>query len=159
MHPPSSQGFFEVVLFELSGQRYGLGAADVVEITRAVEILPLPTAPPVVEGVVNVRGTVLPVLDMRKRFHHLQRPLSMSDHFIVTKAGEGTVVLHVDQVLAIVQVRSDEVDAAKEVVAYTNYFAGVAKLPDGLVLIHDPKTFLSQGERSELTRALGQWRS
>ena len=58
----------EVLVFEVEGQRYGLPTADVRELVRAVTITPLPNAPAVIEGVVNVRGRVLPVLDMRARF-------------------------------------------------------------------------------------------
>jgi purine-binding chemotaxis protein CheW len=58
----------QVLVFEVAGRRYGLPADDVQELLRAVSIVPLPRAPAVVEGVINLRGKVVPVLDVRGRF-------------------------------------------------------------------------------------------
>src|ERR1700687_6141499 len=86
----------EVLVFEVGGQRYGLPTADVRELVRAVAITPLPNAPAVIEGVVNVRGRVPPVLDVRPRFRLPPKPLDPSDHFIVASAGPRGVILRVD---------------------------------------------------------------
>ena len=87
----------EVLVFEVGGQKYGLPTADVRELVRAVTITPLPGAPAVIEGVVNVRGRVLPVLDVRARFRLPAKPLDPSDHFIVASAGARGVILRVDR--------------------------------------------------------------
>lgn len=155
---PLAHAYVEVVTFALDHQRYGLSAADVQEITRAVKITPLPKAPPIVEGVINVRGAVLAVLDIRARFRHPPRPLHYDDHFLIARAQDRSVVLRVDRVLALSQIRRDDIEEAKQVVPFSDYVAGVAKLPDGLVLIHDPRTFLSQGENAHLSLALADWR-
>jgi len=78
----------ELLIFELAGQRYGLAVDDVREVVHAVSISPLPKAPAVVEGVINVRGTVTAVLDIRRRFGHPAKPLAPSDHFVLARAGE-----------------------------------------------------------------------
>src|SRR5881296_2430916 len=77
----------EVLVFEVGGQKYALPTADVRELVRAVAITPLPAAPAVIEGVVDVRGRVLPVLDVRARFRLPPKALDPSDHFIVASAG------------------------------------------------------------------------
>src|ERR1700694_3359288 len=87
----------EILVFEVGGQRYGLPTVDVRELVRAVTITPLPNAPAVIEGVVNVRGRVLPVLDVRARFRLPAKPLDPSDHFIVASAGARGVILRVDR--------------------------------------------------------------
>lgn len=144
----------EVLVFEVAGQRYGIPIADVRELVRAVAITPLPDAPSVIEGVVNVRGRVLPVLDIRARFGMPPKPLDPSDHFIVASTGARGVILRVDRATHLALVDEAAVQAPDTLGAGANYVAGVAKLDDGLVLIHDLTTFLSAAEATSLDAAL-----
>ena len=144
----------EVLVFEVEGQRYGLPTADVRELVRAVTITPLPNAPAVIEGVVNVRGRVLPVLDMRARFRLPARPLDPSDHFIVASAGARGVILHVDGATHLALLDEDKIQPSATLGPSATYVAGVAKLEDGMVLIHDLTTFLSDAEAASLDEAL-----
>jgi purine-binding chemotaxis protein CheW len=144
----------EVLVFEVAGQRYALPTRDVRELVRAVAITPLPDAPAVIEGVVNVRGCVLPVLDVRARFGLPARALDLSDHFIVASAGERGVILRVDRATHLTFVDEASVQAPESLGASSGYVAGVAKLDGGLVLIHDVTTFLSAAESSSLEEAL-----
>jgi len=154
MIEPAADGLVEVLVFEVGGQLYGLDAADVREIIRATAIVPLPRAPAVVEGVINVRGSVLPVLDIRQRFRLPAKRLSPSDQFVLAFAGEYVVALRVDCVIELQRFRASEIAEARTVLPYTEYIAGVATLPSGLVLLHDVRTFLSQGEAAALAAPL-----
>src|SRR5205085_11996004 len=87
---------FDVLVFEVAGRRFGLPAAAVKEVVRAVALAPLPKAPAVVEGVINLRGTVVPVLDIRGRFRLPQKPLAPSDQLIIARTGPRLAALHVD---------------------------------------------------------------
>ena len=151
---PAAPSAREVLVFEVGGQRYGIPSADVRELVRAVAITPLPDAPAVIEGVVNVRGRVLPVLDLRARFGMPPKPLDPSDHFIVASAGARGVILRVDRATHLAVVDDAAVQAPETLGAGANYVAGVAKLDDGLVLIHDVTTFLSAAEAASLDTAL-----
>ena len=144
----------EVVVFEIGGQLYGLPASDVRELLRAVAIVPLPRAPAVVEGVINLRGQVVPVLDIRSRFRLPPRPLAPADHLIIARAGERLVALRVDRATDLVRLRTADVEDAKGLVPGAEYVAWVAKVPDNLVLIHDLRTFLSRAEAAALDEAL-----
>ena len=144
----------EVLVFEAGGQRYGLPIVDVRELVRAVMITPLPNAPAVIEGVVNVRGLVLPVLNVRARFRLPARPLDPSDHFIVASAGPRRVILHVDGATHLALVDEASVQPPETLGPSGTYVAGVARLEDGLVLIHDLATFLSAAEAASLDEAL-----
>jgi purine-binding chemotaxis protein CheW len=117
--------------------------------------VPLPAAPPVIEGVVNLRGAVVPILDLRARFSLGARPLHPDDHLVFAEAGPRVVGFRVDRVLDLVPVPEDLIDAARDVTPAAEYLEGFAKLPDGLVLIHDPASFLSRAESSKLDEALG----
>lgn len=144
----------EVLVFEVEGETYGLPTADVRELVRAVAITPLPNAPSVIEGVVNVRGHVLPVLDVRARFRLPAKPLDPSDHFIVASAGARGVILRVDRASHLALIDEASVQPPETLGPSGTYVAGVAKLPDGLVLIHDVTTFLSAAEAASLDEAL-----
>ncbi len=144
----------EVLVFEVAGQRYGLAAADVQELVRAVSIVPLPKAPAIIEGVINLRGTVVPVLDIRTRFQLPSKAVEPTDHFIVAWAEERLVALRVDRATDLVQLDVTDVEDAKGVVPGVEYVAWMAKLPDDLVLIHDLRTFLSRAESAVLQEAL-----
>ncbi|MDB6169570.1 MAG: chemotaxis protein CheW, partial [Verrucomicrobia bacterium] len=69
----------QIVVFRLDAQRYALSLTAVDRIARAVEITPLPNAPDIVLGVINVSGRVLPVLNLRRRFRMRERAISPAD--------------------------------------------------------------------------------
>lgn len=144
----------EILVFELAGQRFGVEAYTVVEIARAVAITPLPKAPTVIEGVINRRGVIVPVLDIRRRFRLASKPLEPSDHLVVARAGNRTVALRVDRVHALLTVDAKDVEQGKQAVPESDYVAGIAKLTDGLVVLHDIATFLSQAEAVDVDDAL-----
>jgi purine-binding chemotaxis protein CheW len=148
-----SQGSLQILVFEVAGQRHGLPAADVQELLRAVSIVPLPQAPPVVEGIINLRGRVVPVLDVRGRFRLPARPVEPSDHFVVARSGGRLVALRVDRAVDLVSLDAADVEDARGAVPGARYVAKVARLPDGLVLVHDLDTFLSHAESEALDGA------
>jgi purine-binding chemotaxis protein CheW len=140
----------EVLVFEVGGQTYALPTADVRELVRAVAITPLPNAPGAIEGIVNVRGRVLPVLDLRARLRLPAKPLALSDHFIVAAAGSRRVILRVDRASHIALLDDGSIEAPQTFGASAPYVAGVGRLDDGLVLIHDLTAFLSGAEGASL---------
>jgi purine-binding chemotaxis protein CheW len=144
----------ELLIFEVGATRFGLPSADVREVLRAVTIVPLPSAPPIVEGLINLRGRIVPVLDVRSRFRLPPKPLEPSDQLIVASAGPRVVAIRTDRTGDLVRVDASQLEDARAAVPRAEYVAGVAKLPDGLVLIHDLRTFLSESEASRLDGAL-----
>ena len=147
-------GTREILVFEAGGQRYGLPIGDVRELVRAVAITPLPDAPAVIEGIVDVRGRVLPVLDVRARFRLPAKALDPSDHFIVASAGSRGVILRVDRALQLARIDDAAVQPPETLGPGGRHVAGVARLEDGMVLIHDLATFLTAAENTALDEAL-----
>jgi purine-binding chemotaxis protein CheW len=143
-----------ILTFSVAGERYGVRAADVEEVLPAMSMARVPGVAPIIEGVVNLRGRAIPVLDMRARFGAERRPMEASDHLIVTRAGKRVVALRADHALELVPVREEDIVAASEVSLGALQVVGVAKLPDGVVIIHDPAAFLSQAEAARLDEAL-----
>ena len=142
----------EVLVFEVGGQRYALRSREVRELVRAVTMVALPRAPAIIEGIINVRGTVVPVLDIRTRFRLPARAVAHTDHLILAWAGLRLVALRADRALDLARLEASE--DARAIVPGADYVSGVARLADGLVLIHDLRTFLSQAEAVALDQAL-----
>lgn len=144
----------ELLVFELDDQRYALTLASVREVVRAVALTPLPGAPAIVEGVIDVRGRVVPVLDIRARFRLPPRPLHPDQHLILARAGRRLVAIRVDCVSWFIEVEPDEIETAISLTPALRQIAGVTRVADGLVLIHDLETFLTAAEAEALEEAL-----
>ena len=144
----------DFLLFTLDQRRFALPVAQVRETVAAVAITPLAGAPGVIEGVIDVRGTPTPVLDLRARFDMRPKPLAVSDHLVLATAGERPVALRVDRAVDVLSLADDAMSAARADDPAMRHLAGVVHLPDGLVLVSDLDAFLTQGETQALARAL-----
>ncbi len=144
------------VLFTLDEQKYALRLAVVERVVHAVEVTPLPKAPEVVLGIINLQGRIIPVFDIRKRFCHAGREISLHDHLIIARTAKRTVALAVDSVTDVVEPLALEVVAVQDILPSTEYVDGVAKRGDGLILIHDLDRFLCLDEEEALDGAMLQ---
>jgi len=144
----------QLLTFDLSGRRFALPASAVREVTRAVAIAPLPKAPPIVEGVINVRGIVVPMLDIRQRFGLSPTPVAPEQHLLIAQAGSRVVALRVDRAVDLVSVDEAAIESGARVVPGVEYVAGIAKLQDGLIVIHDLERFLSLEEAGQVDAAM-----
>lgn len=144
----------ELLVFEVAGYQYAAPTALLWEVTRAVAITRLPMAPAVIDGVINVRGEIVPVIDVRQRCGLAIRPLTPDQHFVIIRAGTRWVALRVDRALDLVTVDDGAIEAVTQSTPGTEYVSGIAKLPDGLLVIHDLERFLSLDESRQLDGAL-----
>lgn len=149
-------GPLQLVVFRLDEQRYALPLAAVERIVRAVDVTPLPNAPLIVLGVIDVRGRVLPVLDIRRRFLLPERALSPADQFLIARTAPRAVALVVDEAQGGVERPLSGVTGSTQIVPGLEQFQGVVQLDDGLVLIHDLEKFLSLDEVRALDQAMSQ---
>jgi purine-binding chemotaxis protein CheW len=148
-----------IVVCRIEAVRYGVRAADVEEIVRAAAVTPLPGAPAVILGLLNLRGAPVPVLDARRRFGHPARALHPDEQFVVARAGgmgaaARRVALRVDGAEALVEVPAGAIEDPRRHVATAAHVEGVVALDDGLLLIHDVARFLARAEAESLDAAL-----
>ena len=139
-----------ILLFEVAGRRLGVPLTSVREVLRACAVEPLPDGPPAVEGVIDVGGRLVPVFDLRRRLGVEPRPVDPGEHFILAEAAGRAVALRADRVDWL----SDAPDAAAGLRELGAGWRGVARLPDGLALIHDLDAFLGDAEARALDEAL-----
>ena len=144
----------QLVVFALDEQRYALRLSAVAQIVRVVEISPLPKAPEIILGVVNIRGQIVPVFHIRKRFRLPERDISLSNHLIIARSAKRVVALVADTVIGVVTRADGELTTVEQIFPGLDYVEGVVKLDDGLVFIHDLDTFLSIEEEKTLEKAM-----
>ena len=143
-----------LVVFSLDGQRYALALAAVERVVRAIEITPLPKAPDIVLGIVNVQGRVVPLINVRRRFRLPEREMALTDQIVIAHTARRPVALVVDAVAGVLDYPEREAVAAQDILPGAGYVEGVVKLKDGLILIHNLDRFLSLDEEASLDRAL-----
>lgn len=143
----------QLVTFKLGEEEFGVDILKVQEIIRMMPITKVPNAPEFVEGVINLRGKVIPVIDMRKRFG-----MAASEHDSQTRIKvmdmQGQVVgFVVDAVSEVLRIPESTVEEPPAVVAGvgSEYMRGVGKLEDRLLILLDLDKLLSETEMSKLT--------
>lgn len=144
----------QLLVFALDGERYGLVLSAVDSVVRAVNITPLPQAPDIVLGVVNVRGRVIPVINMRRRFRLPERKIVLTDQLVIARTTRRPVALVADAVSDILQYPEGDIVETQSILADAEYIEGVVKLNGGLILIHNLDTFLSLEEETSLDQAI-----
>jgi len=130
----------QIVVFRLGGEDYGIEINQVREIIRKREITPVPRQPPYVEGVINVRGTIIPVINLKKRFGLLGDP-STQPHTIIVESGEGLVGILVDSVSEVIRVPKDRIHHPPSVSMSVDsqYLRGICRVGDRLLIYLDVK--------------------
>lgn len=144
------------VVFLLNGQRYALPLATVERIVAAVAVAGLPGAPASVLGAIDVQGGVVPVLCMRRRFGLSEREIGPHDQFVIARASSRLVALVIDEAHSVMEFAASQLDSLDKAVPGLEQFHGLARLDDGMVLIHDLDKFLSVDESRRLDVALEQ---
>jgi purine-binding chemotaxis protein CheW len=144
----SAAPLLQLVTFRLAEEEYALDILTVREINRMMEITRVPRSPDFIEGVVNLRGNVIPIIDLRKRFGLPPREPDKSTRIIVTEIGRRVVGFIVDTVTEVLRIRSDTVEPPSEITGIdAEYIKGVGKVEDRLLILLDVEKVLTRTER------------
>jgi purine-binding chemotaxis protein CheW len=130
---------FHLVTFHLGREEYGVEIGSVQEIIRATDITPVPGAPAHVRGVINLRGKIIPVADLRKRMGLPPVEATDAQRIVVVELGEKRIGMLVDSVSQVIKVPSGVVEEMPEEATSIdeNYIRGVGKLDNRLIIILD----------------------
>lgn len=134
---------FHLVTFNL-GEEYGFPISQAQEIVRVGGITMVPNSPPYMEGVINLRGRVLPVLNLRKRLGLSDKEMSKASRIVVTEVGNTVIGLLVDAVSHVIKIPPESVEPAPDEVLEidTDYITGVGKLNDKMIILLDLEKLL-----------------
>ena len=144
----------QIVVFHLDEQSFALPLSAVEKVIHAVEISYLPKAPEIIIGIINVKGQLIPVADIRKRLGLFSREMDPNNQLIIANTGKRQVAIMVDNVIGIRRLETGQLIATKDVCPFIENVRGVAKVEDGLIIIYNLEKFLSLDEEKELEQAL-----
>lgn len=127
----------KVIVFSLSDEEYGVEVGQVRTIERMMPMTRVPKTPPFVKGVINLRGVVVPVIDLRARFSLPEIEYTDNTRIIIVMVNDMEVGLIVDQASDVIDVNLEQIEDPPEVVGgiKAKYLRGVAKLEDERLLI------------------------
>ena len=129
----------QLVTFGIGEEEFGIDILKVQEIIRTMAITKVPNSPPYVEGVINLRGKVIPVIDLRSRFNMEYRDHDSHTRIIVLQIHGMIVGFVVDEVSEVLRIQSNTVEPPPPVVSgiESEYIKGVGKLDDRLLILLD----------------------
>jgi purine-binding chemotaxis protein CheW len=142
-----------LLVFTVDDQRYAVRLTAIERVVRMVEITPLPQAPGCVIGVIDVAGSIVPVISLRKRMGKADRLVHLNDLLVIATSGSRTLALVVDRVEGLISPPAGDV-AQSHALGPVGELEGVARGEDGLLLIHDMHRFLAPGEAEAMDAAL-----
>jgi purine-binding chemotaxis protein CheW len=154
----------QLVTFHVGAEEYGLDINSITEVVRPQKITTLPRMPQFIEGVINLRGTIIPIVDLRKRFGLAEiRDNLRKMRMVITKGAipsspgsrQELLGLVVDVVNEVIHVPKKDIEPAPEAAtgAQADFITGMGKIGERLVILVDITRILSQQERSALAEA------
>jgi purine-binding chemotaxis protein CheW len=153
-NPTLQSPVLQLVVFSIDRQRYALPLHAVERVLPMVAVSPLPQAPAVVLGVINLHGQVIPVLDLRRRFGLPLCDYGLTARLLVVRTRRRTLALPVDEVLGVSGVAAETITRPDALLPGIGHVAGIVTLADGLLLIHDVEACLSLDEERRLSVSL-----
>ena len=129
----------QLVSFNIGSEEFGVDILKVQEINRMVEITRVPQAPHYVEGVINLRGKVIPIVDLRKRFNLTMKEYDKNTRIVVVDINGSIMGMIVDAVSEVLRLPVSTIEPPPEIVTGVNaeYIKGVAKLENRLLIFLD----------------------
>ena len=152
MAESQSEGLLQLVSFNLGKEEFAVDILKIQEINRMVEITKVPKSPEFVEGVINLRGKVIPIIDLRKRFKLPGSESTKQTRIVVVDIDDMVVGLVVDAVSEVLRLPANTVEPPPPIVAGidSEYISGVGKLEDRLLILLELDKVLSKDEKKVL---------
>ncbi len=147
----------QVVGFRVGRENFGVPIELVHEIVRIMEITAVPDTPDFIEGVINLRGKIIPVIDLRKRFGEKNIVASKKNRILVAEVMGKIVGLVVDSASEVVKIPPNEIEPPPNVFGENdvNYVTGVGKVANKLVILVDLGKIMQRGDLRRLTEFAG----
>ncbi len=138
----------QLVGFKLGREEYGVSILQVQEIKRMTDITRVPHTPEYIKGVMNLRGSVLPVVDLKKRLNLPSQAYSDDTRIIIVKVDEVNLGIIVDAVSEVLTIRQENIEPPQTVAggAVASYLSGVGKLDDRLLILLDLEAIISHNQ-------------
>lgn len=144
----------KIVIFQLHTEEYGIEIENVKEIVLMQEITSIPQASDLIEGIINLRGDIIPIVDLKNRFYQIKSESSNEDKRIIVVESEGkNVGIIADMVSEVITISSDMIEPPPFVISSANRktgISGICKLEDKLVILLDLFQVFTSEEQKKL---------
>lgn len=145
-------GVMRLVSFQVDDREYAVDILKITEIIYYKPATPVPDSPDFVEGVVDLRGTVIPVIDLKKRLHLPSTTATRPNHILIVRFHDKMIGIVVDEVKQVVQIDEGEIQSSQNFMERANskYLQGVCKINERLVFLLSLDTLLTDDEQARL---------
>ena len=142
----------QLVTFHIGEEEFAVDILNVQEINRMVEVTKVPSAPDFVEGIINLRGKVIPIIDLRKKFGIQTRVTDKNTRIIVVELSKKVIGFIVDSVSEVLRINSSICEPPPNIVSniHADYITSVGKLEDRLLILLDLEKVISESENVKL---------
>jgi purine-binding chemotaxis protein CheW len=140
------------VIFTLDDEEYGFDVSRVIEIVRLEKLIPIPHSKEYFMGMVDIRGKVIPVIDLKKKLYIYQENSQNPEKLIIVELFNKRIALAVDKVLNVIDFHTEEIDAGPPAVKsfHTKYISGIGKKENRFVVLINLNTLFAEQEIKEL---------
>ncbi len=142
----------QVATFRIGSEEYGVDISQIQEIIRMVEVTRVPRTPHFMEGVINLRGQLIPIVDLRARFGMERVAPTKTTRIIVTEIGTKRVGIIVDSASEVLTIPLEAIEQAPEMIAGVgaDFLQGVGKVGERLIILLDLTMVITDPQRKEL---------
>ena len=149
-------GSMQLVSFKLSDETYGIEITKIREIILVGEITQVPETPHFIRGLINLRSSVIPVIDLRARFSLPENGLNEESRIMVLNVGTRTIGIIVDSVSEVLRVSDDQISPAPPTVASLDheYMTGLVRLEDRLLILLDVDKLFGEEQTNAMESAV-----
>ncbi|WP_130806474.1 chemotaxis protein CheW [Senegalia massiliensis] len=144
----------QFVVFKLDGEEYGINIINVKEIGIYKEPVKIPNSPEFIEGIINYRGEVIPIVNLKKRFNLNDLIISNNTRVIIININDKQVGFVVDEASQTIRIDEEHIENTPEMVTRidSEYITGVGKVEDRLILIIDLEKVLTDSEKQKIEK-------
>ncbi|NLY43109.1 MAG: purine-binding chemotaxis protein CheW [Clostridiaceae bacterium] len=142
----------QFVIFKIEAEEFGVDIMKVKEIIKPLQIVRVPNTPVFIEGIINLRGKVHPVFNLRKKFGFPEKPFDDDTKIVIVDVNGVDIGFIVDEVNEIVRIEEDQIEEAPRFISGVNsqYISGVGKIDSRMIIILDLDLVLSVDEQEQL---------
>jgi len=147
----------QLVIFRIGDEEFGLDISQVREIIRMQEITPMPKAPVFIEGVINLRGQIIAVMELSKRLSLPSGERTDKSRIVVAEVGENILGLVVDEVPEVLRITENNIEPAPDIFEgriHSDFIKGVGKCEDRLIILLDVDKIISRDEAKKVGEAV-----
>lgn len=151
----SSEELLQLVICQLSNEEFGIEISKVQEIIRIPDITSLPQAPCYIEGIINLRGSIIPVINLALRFNLPREDLDERSRIMVVEIDNMVAGIVVDAVTEVMRISTEDIDPAPEIIASKvseRYIQGVGKIDKRLLILLDIDKVFTEEQKMNISR-------